>query len=266
MIYLFKTHYSIGKGVIQANSPAKDNKSGGVPNLVDICTRNFTEVCARNSSKIGNKCFVVDDSMAGIWPIYKSLKSKNISLVFGLRVNFVSDANDKSESGNVSAHKNIIFAQNEAGYKKLIKISTKTHVDFFHEIPRIDYNYYHDVISGNSDKNSGLVLAVPFYDSFLYNNKVTQNQCVPDFRSLKPAMFVEDNSLPVDGPLKRAVEKYAEENSLEVVKAQTVYYENRKDAVKYLVRRCMNREKGKQRTVEKPELPGFGSDGFCIKK
>lgn len=258
MIYLFKTHYSIGKGVIQANDPAKEDKKGGAPNLVDICLR--------NKAKIGDKCFVVDDSMAGIWPIYKTLKSKNIPLVFGLRINFVSDANDKSESGNISAHKNIIFAQNEVGYKKLIKISTKAHVDFFHEIPRIDYDYYHSIVNSLDSTESGLVLSVPFYDSFLYNNKITQNQCVPDFRSLKPAMFVENNDLPVDAPLQRAVVKYAGENGLEVVETQTVYYENKEDSIKYLVRRCMNREKGRQRTIEKPELPGFGSDGFCINK
>lgn len=276
MIYLFKTHYSIGKGVIQANDAAKpspDGKIFQIPNLVDIVTRNSDKIFGGDlSHSKNNKCFVVDDSMAGIWPIYKTLKSKGISLVFGLRINFVSDASDKSESGNISAHKNIIFAQNEIGYKKLIKISTKAHVDFFHEIPRIDYHYYHSVVNSvdsedlTESKDSGLVLAVPFYDSFLYNNKITQNQCVPDFRSLKPAMFVENNDLPVDAPLQRAVVKYAEENGLEVVNAQTVYYENQEDAIKYLVRRCMNRERGKQRTVEKPELPGFGSDGFCINK
>ena len=282
MIYLFKTHYSIGRGVIQANDPAKpspDGKASQIPNLVDIVTRNSDKIFGGSfgddpenknpdpknpANPQNNKCFVVDDSMAGIWPIYKTLKSKNISLVFGLRMNFVSDASDKSESGNISAHKNIIFAQNEIGYKRLIKISTKAHVDYFHEIPRIDYNYYHEIVSGAD--SPGLVLAIPFYDSFLYNNKITQKQCVPDFRSLKPAMFVENNDLPVDAPLQRAVVKYAEENGLEVVNAQTVYYENQEDAVKYLVRRCMNRERGKQRTIEKPELPGFGSDGFCINK
>lgn len=262
MIYLFKTHYSIGKGVIQANDPAKENKSGGVPNLVDIATRNFEKIFVDDPQD--PKCFVVDDSMAGIWPIYKTLKSKNISLVFGLRMNFVSDANDKSESGNLSAHKNIIFVKNEVGYKKLIKISTKAHVDYFHEIPRIDYDYYHSMDDGSPD--SGLVLSVPFYDSFLYNNKITQGQCVPDFRGLKPTLFVENNDLPVDFPLQRAVEKYSKENGLETAQVQTVYYENSSDALKYMVRRCMNREKGKQRTVEKPELPGFGSDRFCINK
>lgn len=252
MIYLFKTHYSIAKGVIQANESKDPTNISGVPNLVDICLRNNIK-----------KCFVVDDSMAGIWPIYKTLNAHNIPLTFGLRMNFVSDANDKSEFGNISIHKNIIFIKNEIGYKNLVKISTKAHVDFHHTKPRIDYEYYHSIASKGGE-DSGLTLSVPFYDSFLYNNKLTQNQCVPDFRSLKPAMFVEDNNLPIDGPLQRVVEKYAMENGLERVKAQTVYYEKKSDAFKYFARRCMSRRNGQQRTMEKPELPGFGSDGFCL--
>lgn len=241
MIYLFRTHYSIGKGIIQANDPGEST----VPCLANICLKNEIK-----------QCFVVDQSMAGIWPIYNSLKKAGVSLVFGLMLEFVNSGDDKES--NASAHRNIIFAKDEAGYKQLIKISTKAHVDFFHEFPRLDYNYLHSIWSDS------LVLAVPFYDGFVARNKLTENQCVPDYRQIKPTFFIEDNGLPFDAALKRATEQYAVGNSCETIAAQTVYYEKPEDSLVYYVRRCMNRSGGRQRTLEKPELPHFGSNQFCI--
>lgn len=255
MIYLLRTHYSIGRGIIQSNdySGILENPDKiGVPNLVDLALKYNL-----------NPCYVVDDSLAGFWSHYKTLKSKGIPLVFGFRCNFVSDATDKSPDSNISLHKNIIFVKNEAGYKKLIKISTAAHVDFYHDdTPRIDYNYYHSLVGDSQD----LVLAIPFYDSFLYNNLMTQNQCVPDYRNLKPVVFAENNNLPFDTPLGRAARKFALDNGLEVVDTQTVYYEKPEHAQIYQIRRCMNRKSGKQRTLEKPELPHFASDEFNLVK
>lgn len=249
-IFLFSTHFSPhGKGIIQVNdyNPKSESK---VLNLPDLCIKHSI-----------NPCVVVDTSMAGIQAIYKVLSAVNIQLIFGLSLAFVSDATDKNEGSNQSSHKNILFAPDEESYKRLIKISTKSHVDFFHEIPRIDYNYFHEAIKG-----SKITLAVPFYSSFLTRNAMTQNQCVPDFRQIKPTFFVEDNELPWDGPLERLVRSYAASNGCEVVEAQTVLYERREQALAYQARRLMNRSQGKANTIERPQLNHWGSNAFCLEK
>lgn len=239
MIYLFKTHYSSGRGIIQVNDA---DDTSGVLNLVDICLRNNIQ-----------KCFVVDDNLSGIWPIYKTLAARNIDLVFGLNLWFVNDLADN----NLSLHKNIIFARNETDYKQLIKLATTANLS--EDFAKIDYNTFHNEF-GN------LTVAVPFYKSFIYQNSLTENQCVPDFRGIKPTMFIEDNKLPFDLPLKVAVESYANSNGNEILETKTVLYEKSSQCFAYQARRCMNRTKGKQRTLQKPELSHFGSDQFCIIK
>lgn len=247
-LFLFRSHYSPhGRGIIQVNDYDPKTPSQ-VPNLADLAL------------KAGLKqVFLVDSSMAGIHPAYKTLDKVGISLVFGLLVHFVSDATDKGENANVGAHKNIIFIKNENGYKDLIKISTKAHVDFFHEIPRLDYNYFHNIYNPDN-----IALAVPFYNSFLARNVMAEGQCVPDFRKIKPTFFLEENELPFDGPLRRLVARYAENEGCETVEAQTVLYESPKQALAYQVRRLMNRSQGKANTIVKPNLDHWGSDTFCL--
>lgn len=244
---LFRSHYSPHRGIIQVNNydPKKESE---VLNLADLCLKYKLD-----------KCFLVDSSLAGIWPAYNSLKKIGVSLVFGFLVHFVSDAEDKSENSNVSAHKNIIFVKNEAGYKNLIKISSKAHVDFFHEFPRLDYKYLHGVY-----KEDDLSLAIPFYSSFLAKNAMSEGQCVPDFRGIKPTFLIEENELPFDGPLRRLAERYAAGAGCEVTEVQTVLYERREDAVAYQVRRLMNREGGRANTIEKPNQNHFASNAFCL--
>lgn len=243
MIYLFRTHYSIGKGIIQANQHNPKSEARTL-NLASLCLKH----------KISH-CFVVDNELGGIWPIYQSLEEAGIQLTFGYRLAFTSDL--ENENG---LHKNIIFAKNQEGYKQLIKLATKACCDFYKDGPRMTYDYFHSVADDN------LAVAVPFYDSFLHRNAVYSQQCVPDFKKIKPTLFVEENELVIDAPLKRLVESYASSNGLETLQTQTVYYESPADILAYQSRRAMKRIQGSTRTLEKPEMPHFNSDKFCILK
>ncbi len=247
MLNLFKTHYSIGRSIIQVE---KTNNWKGAeyspPNLVDLCSKNDIKIC-----------YVVDDTLAGIIPSYESLSKEGIQLVFGLRIGFVSD--DKEESNN-SLHKNIIFIKNKEGYQKLIKLSTLAHVDNFYEVPRLDYDQLHNAWSDD------LVLAVPFYDSFLFNNLMTGRTCVPDFRQIKPTIFLENKELPFDGMIREAATKYAADNGLETKEVNSVYYETPEDIDAYTARRLMDNRKFGKGTIEAPNLSHFASDQFCLKR
>lgn len=242
MINIFRTHYSIGRGIIQANDYSDKLK---VPNLVNICKNHNI-----------SQCYVADFSMAGFWPIYNSLSKEGVSLVFGLICEFVSNA---SEQSNTSCHRNIIFVKNEAGYKKLIRISTKANTDFFYEFPRLDYNYL------RSQWSDDLVLGVPFYDGFIARNYLRTESCVPEFGAIKPVLFYEDNGLPFDAALKAKTLEYCDASGYEVVESQMVYYEKPEHALALLARKCMVRSGGKQKTIERPELAHFGSNQFFPK-
>lgn len=245
MIYLFKTHYSFGKSIIQVNNYSeKENR----PNLVNICVDNGIK-----------QCFVVDDNIASLQPAFNTLSEKGISLVYGLRMSFVSNAEDFTEKGNNSSHKNIIFCRNREGTESLIKLSTKASVDFFYKEPRLDYNFLHSVWDDN------LELAVPFYDSFLYNNIFTQNSCIPEFRSIKPTMFVEDHGLAFDKYIRKSVERYTTECCLEIVNTKSVYYPKKENFQSWKASKLMLRSGYSGNTsMITPNLDHCNSNTFCL--
>jgi len=176
-----------------------------------------------------------------------------IKLIFGLRVTITEDISDKSEASLKKESKIIIFPKNNAGYKKLIKLSTIASSTGFYYVPRLDYTTLKD----NFDDN--LMIAIPFYDSFLFNNSLYGHLCVPDLSFFKPVFFVEENSLPFDHIILDKVNLYAKDK-YEIQKTQSVFYYEREDFLAYLTFRCINN----RTNLNKPNLEHMSSDTFCF--
>jgi DNA polymerase III alpha subunit len=244
MIHLLTTHHSIGYPIQTEKFGEFSKIEGGPPNLVDLAVKYNL-----------NPCYVVETSLAGLIPIYHSLLDEDINLVFGLKLHFVTDAKQES---NDSAHRNIIFAKSKKGYQTLIKISTRANTQNFSDIGRIDYNDLYEFW------NDDLVLACPFYSSFLAENLMTSKVCVPDFRGIKPIMFLERKGLPFDEMLRNATTLYAKENGLETQETNTVLYETEEDILAYLARRIMTKQGYGKGTIEAPNINHFGSSRFCF--
>lgn len=244
MIYLFKTHFSFRKSIIQV----KPYKEGLTNNLVNLCIENNIK-----------QCFVVDDNIGSIQPAFHTLNEKGINLVFGLRLNFVNDASDMSDNSNNSSHKNIIFCSDRKSYETLIQISSEANTTFMKKEPRIDYNFLHSVWCDE------LALAVPFYDSFLFQNMFTRNSAIPNYRDIKPTLFIENHNLPYDYYLQKSVNNFALENNLEVIETNSVYYPYRTDFQAWKVNKIIGKSDFSGRTsIVKPNLNHCGSNTFCI--
>jgi len=243
VIPLFKSHYSLGRSILTLDMPKEftDDRSDTVFDIVDDITPELKDV------------FLVEDSMAGFLEAYTNAKELKKKLIFGLRLTFCPDSLEKSEEGRKNSYKNIIFIKNEAGYKQLIKIYTYAAQDGFYYEPRLDFKKLKEFWTDD------LILGIPFYDSFLYNNKYTDSQCIPDFSFNNPVFLIENNDTLLDKDMGEAVEKFCE-GKYETVKAQSVYYRRNEDFGAYMTARCIN----KRTTTEKPNLDGMCSDQFSI--
>ena len=243
VIPLFKSHYSLGRSILTLDMPKEftDDRSDTVFDIVDDITPELKDV------------FLVEDSMAGFLEAYTNAKELKKKLIFGLRLTFCPDSLEKSEEGRKNSYKNIIFIKNEGGYKQLIKIYTYAAQDGFYYEPRLDFKKLKEFWTDD------LILGIPFYDSFLYNNKYTDSQCIPDFSFNNPVFLIEDNDTLLDKDMGKAVEKFCE-GKYETVKAQSVYYRRNEDFGAYMTARCIN----KRTTTEKPNLEGMCSDQFSI--
>jgi DNA polymerase III alpha subunit len=162
--------------------------------------------------------------------------------------------NDKSEGSIQKTSKIAIFAKNKKGYEKLIKIySISSKIGFYYQ-PRIDYKTLRENWSND------LILIIPFYDSFIYNNTLRNYICVPQIDFTKPYLFIEDNDLPFDGIIKEKIKTFAKENSLDILNVKSIFYNRKKDFKTYLTFRCINNRSA----LNKPEIEHMTSNEFCF--
>lgn len=241
IIPIFKSHYSLGRSILTLNLPKEEDSTDSSDSIFDICQQAGTK-----------EVYVVDDNMAGFLEAFTNAEALGIKLIFGLRLTFCLDHSNKSEEGRQNSYKNIIFAKNANGYKQLIKIYTFAAQKGFYYEPRIDFESLKPLW------NNDLLLAVPFYDSFLYNNKYTDSQCVPDFSFIDPVFFKEDNDTLLDKDMQERVVDFCGDK-YETLQTKSIYYKNREDFPAYLTFRCING----RTTVEKPNFDGMCSAEFC---
>lgn len=248
MLPLFKTSYSLLKSILTLEPRQEDRDPLKLDSIVDIAVENsLKEVC------------IVDDSISSLLPAILAFQKEKIKLIYGFQVTFVVDPTEKNEESFQSAHKNIIFFKNESGYKKLIKLATKAGSEYLYKEPRLGYDDIKKVWDDND-----LSLAVPFYDSFLHKNLLQNSVCIPDFGSIKPTFFLEDNSLPFDYLISEAVYNYANKNDYNTMKAKSIFYKNREDFNAYLTVKCLNRKQfGSGKTLDNPGLDHMSSREFC---
>jgi len=238
---IFKSHYSLGRSILTLKMPKEVKEDESSDSVFDIC----------DDAGI-KEAYLVDDNMAGFLEAFTNAEALKIKLIFGLRLTFCPDSRNKSEEGRRHSYKNIIFAKNAKGYKQLIKIYTFAAQEGFYYEPRIDFEQLKLLWSND------LLLAIPFYDSFLYNNKYTDSQCVPDFSFTDPVFFSEDNDVLLDKDMQARVSDFCS-GKYEIVKTKSIYYKHKKDFSAYLTFRCING----RTTVEKPNFDGMCSSEFC---
>jgi DNA polymerase III alpha subunit len=241
MIPLFKSDYSIGKSILKITSKANSK----VDSVFEIAKEEGLTTAT-----------MVEDCLTGFLSATRASKNYGIDLIFGLRLT-CCDSRSKKEAQD--CHKIIIFAKNDEGCKLLNKIFSKA---FELGGTSIEINDLKKLW-----QESALLMAIPFYDSFIYNNLFKFSQCMPLFSFTKPIFLEEDNMLPFDSIIKDAIHQYCKKNKFETLKTKSIYYKNRSDFEAFQTYKCIcNRGswQGKTVSLEKPNLDHCGSREFCI--
>lgn len=239
MIPLFKSTYSIGKSILTLDHPSKTSSDG--PDSI------FSILQESNLSQL----YLVEDSMVGFFDAFKKCQEFGIQLIFGYRFNCSNDSSKES-----SNHKLIAFAANDQGCKDLNKFYTHVNTKCGGVITDSELSKFW---------TDDMILAVPFYDSFIFNNHFCLGNCIPDFKDIKPIFFIEDNGLPFDKIIESIVKDYASKHPhLTVEKAKSIYYRYKDDVEAFQTYKILcNRSFGRQATLSSPNLSHFGSDEFC---
>jgi DNA polymerase-3 subunit alpha len=243
MIPLFKSHYSLGRSILTLEDK---NEADDYPDSI-------IQIAKENNLK---ELFLVEDNMSSFLEAYTNTKNNNIKLNYGLRISATESIEDKSEESRSKTSKVILFFKNNNGYSLLTKLYSIAAKDGFYYEPRLDFN----ILKNNWSDD--LILCIPFYDSFIFNNTLRNYICVPNFSFTKPCVFIEDNDLPFDSIIQDKMKIFIKENALETFDTKSIYYKNKKDFKSYLTFRCINN----RTTLNKPELEHMSSDSFSFEE
>jgi len=245
-IPLFKSHYSLGKSILTLENP-EDQIDSGPNSIISLCKESGIK-----------KAFLVEDNMSGFLQAYTNFKANNITPVFGLRLNICPDLSVKNEEQLSKTSKIILIAKNEKGYRSLIKIFTTASRDGFYYEPRIDSKTIEKFY-----EEEELLVVFPYYDSYLHLNVLEDKSCVVNFGFCDPVFFKEQNDLPFNHIIDKAIEQASPKNN--IIKVKSIYYKEKKDFKSYLAFRCITgRKGGRSNNLDKPNLDHMSSNEFCL--
>lgn len=242
IIPIFKSHYSISRSILTLEVAGKSDEIGP-KSIFDIAKDN-------NLSEV----FLVEDTMTGLYEAYKNSQKSGVNLRFGLNLTICDNIDKKDEESLPTEHRLIVFIKNSNGYKDLIKISTKAFTDGFYYTGRIDLKTLESLWTDN------LAAAIPFYDSFIFNNTLTYSSITADIKRFNPVIFLEDKNLPFDSLIRGNVLKYAQAEKIDTQEVHTIYYKDKADFKSYQTFRCI----GKRSNLGCPNLDFFCSDSFSF--
>lgn len=223
-----------------------DEVEGGPDNILKICKDNEIK-----------KCYFVSNNFHTFVNAWKAAKKKEIQLIFGLELWICNDCKIHEDQSVKSNNKIIIFMKNSEGYNDLIKLYTACYTNEENKY----YKYRFDYEQLKKYWTNNLLLAIPFYDSFICQNLLQyEANIVPDF-PVKPVIFREiDSGLPFERLINGALDEFNKNKDYEEVNVKTIYYKDRKDAAAWIVYRSI----GLHSNFSAPEMDYCCSDNFCL--
>jgi len=103
-------------------------------------------------------------------------------------------------------------------------------------------------------------VAVPFYDSYIYNNLFHFGLSHLGLKGLDPIFFIEDNNHPFDFQIRSVIEGL--DVGTKMVK--TILHHNKDDFEAFqMYKASCSRSQGRAPTFQNPNLDHFCSDDFC---
>lgn len=224
MTPLFKSQFSVGKSILTADK------------VLNIAQLNSLE-----------RVVMVEDSFYGFRVFNKLFQENDIPLVFGLRLSVVNDDIIQDERPS----KLVFFAKNNDGLKTIKRLYSDASLNDNNSLVLSHY-------SGKDFKD--IRVAVPFYDSYIYNNLFHFGLSHLGLKGLDPVFFIEDNNHPFDFQIRSVIESLDVQTKM----VKTILHHNKDDFEAFqMYKASCSRSQGRAPTFQNPNLDHFCSDDFC---
>ncbi len=212
-----------------------------------------------------NSCAITDHgSMYGVVDFYREAKAQGIHPVIGCEVYMAPRSRFQKvhDIDNKTSHL-ILLAQNQTGYKNLIKMVSSGYIDGFYYKPRIDFELLKEHSEGIIALSACLAGEVP--KAILNGNYEEAKEIVQRYVDVlgKDNYFLEiqDHGIAEQKRIIPEIIKLSQETGVGVAATNDIHYLKKEDARYQDVLMCIQMEK----TVDDPDRMRFETEEFYIK-
>ena len=210
-------------------------------------------------------CAITDHgSMFGVVDFYKKCKSAGIKPIIGCEV-YLAPRDMESKDSTLDKYSShlILLAENNQGYKNLIKIVSDAYVDGFYYKPRTDKDHLRRYSEGIICLSACLNGEIP--KAILARNFDRARSLAQEYIDIfgKDNFFLEvqDHKLAEDKEVNAGLLKLSKEMDIPLVATNDAHYVYREDAKIQDVLMCIQMQK----TLDDPSRMKFPNDEFYIK-
>jgi DNA polymerase III alpha subunit len=236
-IPIFKSTFSIGKSILTLDDPSEDTYPIGPKSILSIVKEADLK-----------ELVLVEDTFYSFYKAYRYCLKNDIKLIYGVTFQFLETR--PAEGEKPLPCKIVVLMKNQEAYADLIKLNTIASSKDF--LSPEDLEKF---------MTPNLILAIPFYDSFVHLNALNFGKFSDFLMKFKPLFFLESNGLPFDPLIINAVSSLNPPPE-SLVRGKTILYYKNSDVEALLTYRCICSRSFSKRTLSKPNFDHFASDQF----
>ncbi len=202
--------------------------------------------------------------MYGAVDFYKAAKEKGLNPILGCEIYTARRSRfDKEHIYDNEPNHLVLLAENMTGYKNLLKIVSKAHLEGFYYKPRADYELLEQYSEGLIALSACLAGAIP--RAILEGNRNGAMEIAQKLNKIfgDGNFFLElqNNGIDSQNIANQGVIEISRETGIPLVATNDVHYLNRSDSGPHDVLLCIQTGK----TVDEPDRMRFPTDEFYFK-
>ena len=232
--------------------------------LLDGAAR-IKELIAR-TKELGMKSIAITDhgTMYGVIDFYREAKKQGVKPLIGCEVYLApTSRHERREVAGVRYYHLILLAENEIGYRNLVKLVSLGSIEGFYYKPRIDKELLRRHHAGLICLSACLLGEIP---QAILNGQIKKAAALTQeymeiFGKENFFLEIQKHDLPEEDAVNSALIKLAEEFGLGTVATNDLHYINRADSEIHDVLLCIQTNS----TVDDPKRMRFNNDSYYLK-
>jgi DNA polymerase-3 subunit alpha len=224
------------------------------------------ELVAR-AAELGMPAVAITDhgSMMGVIEFYEAARKAGVKPILGVEAYLAPGSRfDRGEvrNGDVRAFHLVLLAENDQGYRNLLKLVSSAYREGFYYRPRMDRELLREHGEGIIALSACLQGEVAW--TLVNKGEDEAARVVEEYLALFPGRFyleIQENGLPEQSPVNEGVVRLSKRTGAPLVVTNDSHYLKKEQAGMHEVLLCLQTK----RTLSSPDRIVYGSDQFYVK-